>query len=84
MLYFFWFQLGQDLVVNSSNCSSLFIFCRAELITPIRYSSVDTQPIYTMNCLEQEFCVLRISDEVNGGSSFLLLQDSKTPGHWCF
>ena len=47
-------------------------------MTPIRYCSLTTELIYRMNCLEQEFCVHRVSVEVNGTFTFLLLKDSTT------
>ena len=38
---------------------SLFFFCQAELITPIRNCSVDTELIDKVNCVEQEFCIYK-------------------------
>ena len=35
-----------------------------------------------INCLEQEFCIHRISIEVNSTSAFLVLQDPTTQKHW--
>ena len=43
--------------------SSLLILCQAELFAPIRHCPVNTLLICRMKCLEQEFCVLRISIE---------------------
>ena len=37
-LYFFWFQLGENLVVQRSTRP-----CRTELITPVRHCSVNTE-----------------------------------------
>ena len=36
---------------------SLFFLCQAEMFTPIRDCSVNTELIYRMNDSEQEFCV---------------------------
>ena len=79
-LYFFRFQLGQNLVVHRITGSSLLFFCRTELITPIRHCSVNTELIYRMNDLEQDFSVHQISVEVKGCFTFLLIQDSTTQG----
>ena len=54
---------------------SFFFICQTELITPIRYSCIDTELIHRMNCLKQEFRVHRVSIEVKSISTFLLLQD---------
>ena len=69
-----------NLVVHSSTFSSLLFICRTELVTPIRHCSVHTELISRLIWLEQEFCVHRISVEVNGTLTFLLLQDSTTEG----
>ena len=45
-----------------------------KLMTPIRHCSANTELIYRTNCLEQEFCVHRISVEVNGSLTFLFLR----------
>ena len=79
-LYFFRFQLGQNLVVHRITGSSLLFFCRTELITPIRHCSINTELIYRMNYLEQELSVHQISVEVKGCFTFLLIQDSTTQG----
>ena len=50
----------------------------------IRYFSVNTDLFYRINCLEQEFCVHRISVEVNGTFTFPLLQDSHKISGWMF
>ena len=47
-LYFFGFQLGQNLVVHRSTGSSRLFFSRTELTTPVRHCSVDTELIYRM------------------------------------
>ena len=45
-----------------------------KLMTPIRHCSANTELIYRMNCLEQEFCVHRTSVEMNGTLTFLFLK----------
>ena len=60
-LYFFWFQLDQTIVVHSKNCSSLFIMCGTELITPIRNGSVDTELIYRMTTVRNTRSVFKES-----------------------
>ena len=49
-------------------------------MTSIRCCSVNTELIYKMNCLEQEFSVHRIFVEVNDCFTLILLQDSTTQG----
>ena len=58
--------------------SSFLFFCQAELITPIRNCSVDTELMDRVISLEQEFCIYQISIAVNGTSASPLLQDSTT------
>ena len=67
-----------NFIVHKNTDSSFFFFCQAELVTPIRNCSVDTELIDRVNCLEQEFCIFKTSIEVNGTSASLLLQDSTT------
>ena len=81
---FFWLHHGQIFSVHKNSDSSFFFFCQAELITPIRNCSVDTELIDRVNCLEQEFCICKISIEVNGTSAFPLLQDSTTQSNVAF
>ena len=68
-------------VVPTCSCPQInWIVPSLHLSSRIDYGSVDTELIYGMNCLEQEFCVCWISVEVNGGFTFLLLLDSTTQG----
>ena len=67
-------------ILLSTRRPSLFFFCQTEFMASIRYFSVNTDLFYRINCLEQEFCVHRISVQVNGCLTFLLLQDSTTQG----
>ena len=62
-----------NLVVHKIANSFHLFFCQTELMTPVRQSSVDSELIYRMDCLEQKFCVHRISVEVDGDFTFLLL-----------
>ena len=61
-----------------------FFFCQGKLMTPIHNCSVDTEPIDRVNCLEQEFCIYRISIIVNGTSAFPFLQDPTTQSAGAF
>ena len=53
-------------------------------MTPIRNCPVDTELIDRVNCLEQEFCIERISIDVNGTSAFRSLGDPTTQSAGAF
>ena len=76
--HFFRFHHGQHLIIHGKTDSSFLFFCQTELMSPIRDCSVNTELTYMMNCLEQQFCIHRLSIEVNGTFAFVLLQDPTT------
>ena len=55
-----------------------FFLCQAELLTPSRNCSVNTELIYRVNDSEQELCVWTIRIEVYGVSAILSSQNSTT------
>ena len=65
-LHFFLLHHGDKFIVHRNSDSSLFFLCHAELVTPSRNCSVDTELIDRVNFLEQEFCIYKISMEVKG------------------
>ena len=65
-------------VHRSQVISSLLFLCQAELFTPLRHGSANTELIYRKKSSEQEFCVRWISTEVDGFFTLLPFQDSTT------
>ena len=82
--HLFWLHHGQNFIVHKNTDSSFFFFCQAELVTPIRNCSVDTEQIDRVNCLEQEFCIFKkppLKWMVHLPSFASRFHDSK---HWYF
>ena len=75
---------GEIFIIYNNTDLSFFFFCQSELMTPFRNCSVDTELIDRVNCLEQEFCIYRITIEVNCTSAFPLLQDPTTQSSSAF
>ena len=68
----------QHTFVHRYIVSSRLFLRQAELLTPFRCCSVNTELIYRMKCSEQEFFVWQKIFEVSSFESFLPFQDSTT------
>ena len=81
--YISWLHSNQHFTVHR-NCIWSFLFIlQAELRTPVRPSSVDTELRCRKNRLKQEFRVRGFSIEVSGTFVFVFVWELIDSGQWC-